>query len=195
MDTSVVFYHVKKSEKQLLEVELSKERYAHQVKQRAIGKRLSESGKVLRMQKDENDKLIKELNAVKVQTAWDSYNDFISEGICQSILAAFKETQPKRGSKSYDHPEIALNDKQLFQLEIAVEKHFCGLVGILAERCPRMSRNDTIQCQLSLMNLTDAQIAALMRNDYSTVKKRSNKLKKAFGTEKTLQLFIKGLVM
>jgi tetratricopeptide (TPR) repeat protein len=189
------FYRVRKREKQLLEVELSKERRAHQVKQRAIGKRLSESGKALRMQKDENEKLIKELNALKVQTAWDSYNDFISEDICQSILAAFKETQPKRGSKYSDHPEIALDDKQLFQLEMAIEKHFCGLVGILAERCPRMSRNDTIQCQLSLLNLTDVQIAALMRNDFSTVKKRSNKLKKAFGTEKTLQMFMKDLVI
>ena len=193
--TYFVFYHVRKREKQLLEVEISEERHTHQVKQKAIGKRLSESGKALRMQKDENEKLIKELNALKVQAVWDSYNDFISEDICQSILAVFMETLPKRGSKYYDHPEMALNDKQLFQLEMAVEKHFSGLVGILAERCPRMSRNDTIQCQLSLLNLTDAQIAALMHNDYSTVKKRNIKLKKAFGTEKTLQLFIKDLVL
>lgn len=193
--TYFVFYHVKKREKQLLEVEISKERHAYQVKQKAIGSRLSERGKDLRMQKDENEKLLKELDATKVQKTWTGYDDFLNEDICQSILALFKKTRPKRGSKYSDHPELALNDLQLNQLEASVEKHFGGLIGMLAERYPRMSRNDAIQCQLSLLNLTDAQIAALMHNDYSTVKKRGNKLKKAFDTEKTLQLFIKDLVI
>ena len=39
------------------------------------------------------------------------------------------------------------------------------------------------------------QIAALLQCDYSTIKKRSAKLKMAFGTEKTLQIYLRAFVL
>ena len=93
------------------------------------------------------------------------------------------------------NPELSLDHVQLSRLEAAVEQHFEGFCQILTNCYPTIKQDEMNQCLLCLLNLTDVQIAALLQCDYSTIKKRSAKLKKAFGTEKTLQIYLRAFVL
>ena len=52
------------------------------------------------------------------------------------------------------------------------------------------SANPTLTAIDSLLWSQPDSAFALLHKDYSTVKRRSNKLRKAFSTEKTLQVFL-----
>ena len=59
----------------------------------------------------------------------------------------------------------------------------------------RISKAEMQQCLLYLLNFEDVQIAHLLSCDYSTVKKRSKKMKTAFNTEKELRQFIREFIL
>ena len=90
---------------------------------------------------------------------------------------------------------MKLSATQLSRLDVAIEKHFPGFTKMLTDMYPRISNDEMHQCLLYLLDVEDVQIAHLLFCDYSTVKKRSRKLKTAFKIEKELRLFIKDLVL
>ena len=182
-------------QKQAVEKQLEAESYSHKMKQEAIGGRLKKSNEALRLQKEETEKLLKALKANQRQTKWGHIDDLMNEEICKEIMTLLCDKKIKREAKSNAYPELHLSNSQLSLLSMAVEKHFSGFGKTLADRCPKISRDETNQCLLYLLNLEDVQIAALLSCDYSTVKRRSSRLKKAFGTEKELRLYIRELVL
>lgn len=194
---SVVFArnHDNRKTKQELEIQITEERMAHSAKQKALGGRLKESNEALRRQKSEKDLLIKELEVFRSQTTWGSIDGFLNEKVCLKIQSTLEGKCIKRDVKSNDLCEFWLEEQELSELAIAVERHFNGFGKLLTSQYPKMSSSELNQCRLCLLNLTDVQIAALLHSDYSTIKKRSAKLKKAFGTEKSLQIFIRELVL
>ena len=183
------------AQKQAVEKQLESESYSHKMKQEAIGGRLKKSNEELRLQKEETEKLRKILETNQKQTKWNHLDEFMNEDICKEITASLSGKQIKRESKSNAYPELHLNNTQLLLLSVAVEKHFPGFGKMLTDLCPKINRDEMSQCQLYLLDFEDVQIAALLSCDYSTVKKRSLKLKKAFGTEKELRLFIREFVL
>ena len=183
------------AEKTKKEMQLEAERQAHKMHQAALAGRLKQSNEALRLQKEKTENLLKELETKRQQTCWSQLDDFLDEDICKEIMEMLKGKDIKREAKCGDYPELRLNPKQLSQLAAATEKHFGGLCKSLTDLCPKISRDEMNQCLLYLLNAEDVQIAALLNCDYSTVKKRSAKLKKAFGTEKDLLLFIRGFVL
>lgn len=146
------------------------------------------------MQQKETSELAKEMSLQRKETEWNHLDDFMSESICNDIATALRGKQIKREAKSGDYPELHLNDTQLHDLRVAVEKHFNGFEKTLTDLYPKISCNAMHQCLFYLLDLEDVQIAALLSCDYSTVKRRSTKLKQAFGTEKELRQFIRELV-
>ena len=190
-----VFYHVIKHKKKLSETRFSKEKYAHDMAQKALGGRLKKKGETLRLRNEEVKKLQENLDAQQRQTTWSSYDDFINEPICQTILGMFKGVHIKREANINDYQYLRLDKDQLLKLEVAVSKHFDGFGSKLTSLYPRITRNEMNQCLLSLLNFEDVQIAALLQCNYSTINKRSAKLKKAFRTEKTLQSFLREWVL
>ena len=190
-----IFYLGNKRRKIILEAQIIEERKVLKAGQKAIGGKLKKSNEALRAQKKENAALIQELRSHQSQVKWGCMDDFMNENACQEILSLLHGVYIKRNAKIDDHPELRLGDVQLSKLEVAVEKVFPGFIKNMVERYSRISRDEINQCLLCLLNLKDVQIAALMYNDYSTIKKRSAKLKKAFGTEKTLQIFLRSLVL
>ena len=135
------------------------------------------------------------MRARQKQKDWSRLDDFIDEDICKEILLLLQGKTIKREAKREDYPELHLDTSQLSRLNTAVEKHFRGFGRTLTDHFPKINSDEIKQCQLYLLNLEDVQIAHLLHCDYSTVKKRSTKLKKAFGTEKELQLFVRGTVL
>ena len=190
-----VLYQKNKWKKQKLEAQIQEEQYAHEIRQAALSGRLKRSNEALRIQKKESSDLAKEVETHRKRKEWNSLEDFMKEDICQEIKVALQGKQIKREAKSGDYPELHLSDAQLQNLSIAVEKHFCGFEKTLTDLYPKINRNAMNQCLLYLLNIEDVQIASLLSCDYSTVKRRSSKLKEAFNTEKELRQYIRELVL
>ena len=184
-----------KVQKEAAEKQLKSERFGHEMQQKALSGKLTRSNEALRLQKEEKEKLLLELQARQKQMDWSRLDDFMDENICKEILALLHGKEIKREAKRDDYPELHLDASQLSRLDTAVEKHFNGFRKTLADVFPKISSDEMSQCQLYLLNLEDVQIAHLLSCDYSTVKKRSVKLKKAFGTEKELLLYIREYVL
>ncbi len=182
-------------QKQMAEKRLESESYSNKVKQKAFSGRLKKSNEELRLQKEEVEKLRKALEKSRAQTQWNHLDDLMNESICKEIVALLSGKNIKRDAKSDAYPELHLGITQLSRLDVAIEKNFAGFGKILTDSFPKITHDEMMQCQLYLLNLEDVQIAALLSCDYSTVKKRSLKLKKAFRTEKDLRLFIRELVL
>ena len=147
------------------------------------------------VQKEEVEKLRKALEASRTQPKWNYLDDLMNEDICKEIVALLRGKHIRRDAKSDAYPELHWGITQLSRLDVAIEKNFAGFGKMLTDSFPKITHDEMIQCQLYLLNLEDVQIAALLSCDYSTVKKRSVKLKKAFHTEKDLRLFIRELVL
>ena len=187
------FYH--SGQKRYLVRQMEEERHEHEKNKKTITGQLKESSEALEVERKEKEKLLMEIETQQKQIRWDSIDLFLNENICQEILLLLKGKHVKREAKYQDHPELRLNRTQLSNLEIAVEKHFNGFVGIMTDRYPKISSNEMYQCMLCLLNLKDSQIAALLHSDYSTIKKRSVRIKAAFGTEKALQVYLREWVL
>ena len=183
-----------KNKKQSLEALIKAEQYAHEIMQKALSSRLKQSNEALRLQKKEANNLVKVMETKQKQVKWGQLDDFMKEDICNDIVTMLRGKQIKREAKSGDYPELHLSDVQLHDLSVAVEKQFCGFERTLTDLYPKINRNAMNQCLLYLLDLEDVQIAALLSCDYSTVKRRSTKLKQVFGTEKELRQFIREFV-
>ena len=190
-----VLYRKNKRKKKRLETQIKEEQHAHEMKQKALSGRLKQSNKALRIQEKRADDLAKKTNIQQRQKDWGCIDNFTKEDICQEILKMVGEKQIKREAKRGDYPELQLNGIQLHKLSVAVEKHFGGFEETLTALYPKINRNAMNQCLLYLLNLEDVHIAALLSIDYSTVKRRSSKLKNIFNTEKEPRLFIRELVL
>ena len=161
--------------------ELENERHLHEKRQEALEK--------------EKKDLLHELKEQHKHFAKVNLEDFVNEPICQEIIGSLQDVYIKRDAKSDANPELWLDDIQLSKLLAAAERHFHGFSERLTKKDARITSNEINQCLLYLLNLNDVQIAALLHCDYTTIKKRSAKLKNAFGTKKTLQVFVRELVL
>ena len=184
-----------KLQKEAAEKQLESERLGHEMQQKALSGKLMRSNEALRLQKEEQQKLLLELQVRQRQKDWSKLDDFMDEDICKEILELLHGKDIKREAKRDDYPELHLDASQLSRLDSAVEKHFSGFRKTLSDVFPKISADEMSQCEFYLLNLEDVQIAHLLSCDYSTVKKRSTKLKKAFGTEKELVLYIREYVL
>ena len=186
--------NVRKQQEEI-EKRLEVERQAHKMEQAALAGRLRKSNNALVLQKEEKENLLKTLQTYQNQLGWNSLNDFMNEDICKEIISLLNNKEIKRESKVGSYPELQLSRTQLSCLNIAVEKHFGGFNKILTNLSPRISREELNQCWLYLIDLEDVQIAHLLSCDYSTIKKRSKKMKINFGIEKEPRQFIREYVL
>ena len=188
LSLSLVFYHRKRRLRREAEQKIT------DASLKALGGRLRNSNKELCLTIDENKKLRSLLEAQQSKTTWSTYTDFINDPICQSIIRRFENKHIKREAKRDDYPELQITGREQSQLATAVEHYFKGFGNMLTSLFPKITRADMEQCRLCLLNLQDVQIAVLLHKDYSTVIRRSDKLRKAFATEKPLQTFLLDLV-
>lgn len=115
---------------------------------------------------------------------------FFNEPICKDIMELLEGRTLKRDVRVEEYSDMKLSKFQLNKLSEVVEKHFQGFSQLLSARYPKIRHAELNQCRLCLLQLEDTQIAALLGVDYSTIKRRALKMKKEFGTDKTLQRYI-----
>ena len=104
------------------------------------------------------------------------YEAFFCEPICSNIIASVRDLHITTRSRYADFHEIALTNAIGLSLSDAVAKHFPNLVSQLATLTPKLTWKDVQICHLCLLKLEDAQIAALLQCNHSTVYRRKARL-------------------
>ncbi len=175
--------------------EIDYERTKHESLQNAILGKLKNNREALREQTERANLLAKELETKQKQTEWSGINDFLSEEICHEIMRLIKSENIKRIAVKESYSHLRLDDSQLLRLREAAEKHFNGLQTKLSLLYPKIKQYETDQCLLYLLDLNDSEISVLLGKDYTTINKRTQKLKKEFKIDVGLTVFVKNLII
>ena len=160
------------------------ERRTHLIEQAAMSGRLKRSNQEVRELKDQ----IKQLDdlAAKTETA-TSFNE---EPICRLIMERVHEGQFKSKIDCELYKQYALDKQQLLDLRVAADRHFNQFTLRLRKAYPKLTNIDIDYCCLYLLNLTYADVSALMQRAYNTVVERDSKIQKIFGSEKPLPVIL-----
>jgi hypothetical protein len=79
-----------------------------------------------------------------------------------------------------------LDKQQLLDLRVAVDRHFGQFTLRLRKAYPKLTSIDIDYCCLYLLNLTHADVSALMQRAYTTVCDRSRKINRIIGANESL---------
>jgi tetratricopeptide (TPR) repeat protein len=160
------------------------ERQAHRMEQAAISGRLKRKNEELRDLK-EQIKRQDELDAIPKQA-----ESFTDEPICRLILERVHDGQFKSKIDCGLYKSYALNKQQMLDLRMAVDRHYNQFTLRLRKAYPKLTSIDIDYCCLYLLNLTYADVSALMQRAYNTVVERDSKIQKVFGGEKPLPVIL-----
>ena len=174
---------LEEKDKQHAEV-LEAERQTHRMEQAAIAGRLKRSNQELRELKGQ----IKHLDDLAAKT--EAAASFNEEPICRLIMERVNEGQFKAKIDCELYKSYALDKQQLLDLRVAADLHFSKLTLRLRKTYPKLTNIDIDYCCLYLLNLTHADVSALMQRAYNTVVERDSKIQKILGSEKPLPVIL-----
>ena len=170
------------SEERSHQKEIESERQAHQVQQAALSGRLRRSNVELRELK-EQIRQKENMNAKSMQAV-----TFAEESVCRLIMDRVNDGQFKSKVDCRLYKQYALDKQHLFDLREAADRHYAQYTLRLRETYPELSNIDIDYCCLYLLNLTNADVAALMQLAYNTVVERKSKIQKIINPGKPLPI-------
>ena len=160
------------------------ERQAHRMEQAAISGRLKRSNQEVRELKDQ----IKQMDDLAAKTEMAA--SFNEEPICRLIMERVHEGQFKSKIDCELYKSYALDKQQMLDLRVAADRHFSQFTLRLRKAYPKLTSIDIDYCCLYLLNLTYADVSALMQRAYNTVVERDGKIQKIIGSEKPLPVLL-----
>ena len=169
---------------------LKAEQQVHRMEQAALSGRLKRSNQELRELKDRIH-----LYEDSVPRPGTQAVSFVEEPIYRLVMERVNEGQFKAKIDCGIYKEYALDKQQLLDLRLAVDRHFNQLTLRLRKAYPKLTQIDIDYCCLYLLNLTHADVSALMQRAYNTVVERDSKIKKVFGSEKPLPVILMDIAM
>lgn len=119
---------------------------------------------------------------------------FFDEPICVNILSIVNDNVFKSKIDYGNYKDFALEKQQLLELRNSAESHFGATFKTLLNDYPQLTDDDLIYCCLYLLGLENADVAALMQRDFSTICSRKKKLQKIFNSDQSLSLTLKRLL-
>ena len=133
-------------------------------------------------------------NEIKLK-AWDKYTAFIEESVCQDIIRSVQGENIKRLATPKDYPDLVMSEEQLQQLAFMVNRYFGPFEYYLEQHGVKASPVMVSLCHLFLLGIDEKQAAILLDRDYSSVSRYVKKLKTAFGTQESLSVCFRELVL
>ena len=152
----------------------------HRMQQAAMSGRLKKSNEEVRELKDQ----IKQMDDLAANSEMAA--SFNEEPICRLIMERVHDGQFKSKIDCDIYKSYALDKQQLLDLRMAVDRHFSQFTLRLRKAYPKLTSIDIDYCCLYLLNLTYADVSALMQRAYNTVVERDGKIQKIIGSEKPL---------
>lgn len=156
----------------------------HRMEQAAISGRLKRSNQEVRELKDQ----IKQMDDLAAKTEMAA--SFNEEPICRLIMERVHEGQFKSKIDCELYKTYALDKQQMLDLRVAADRHFSQFTLRLRKAYPKLTSIDIDYCCLYLLNLTYADVSALMQRAYNTVVERDGKIQKIIGSEKPLPVLL-----
>ncbi len=156
----------------------------HRMEQAAISGRLKRSNQEVRELKDQ----IKKMDDLAAKTEMAA--SFNEEPICRLIMERVHEGQFKSKIDCELYKTYALDKQQMLDLRVAADRHFSQFTLRLRKAYPKLTSIDIDYCCLYLLNLTYADVSALMQRAYNTVVERDGKIQKIIGSEKPLPVLL-----
>ena len=156
----------------------------HRMEQAAISGRLKRSNQEVRELKDQ----IKKMDDLTAKT--EMATSFNEEPICRLIMERVHEGQFKSKIDCELYKTYALDKQQMLDLRMAADRHFSQFTLRLRKAYPKLTSIDIDYCCLYLLNLTYADVSALMQRAYNTVVERDGKIQKIIGSEKPLPVLL-----
>ena len=152
----------------------------HRMQQAAMSGRLKKSNEEVRELKDQ----IKQMDDLAANSEMAA--SFNEEPICRLIMERVHDGQFKSKIDCDIYKSYALDKQQLLDLRMAVDRHFSQFTLRLRKAYPKLTSIDIDYCCLYLLNLTYADVSALMQRAYNTVVERDGKIKKILGSDNPL---------
>lgn len=195
-----ILYYRNKRKKQNIELQLKTERYAHEIKQKALSGRLKESNNALRDTLKRLEKSEAGLDVTRGDCTnsfgREQYETFLNEPVCISLLKAIGNLRSDNRNAIKTNVDVtrykdsAMSVAQIAQLTRAVETSFPHLYELLKTRHPTLNRNEWIHCCLYLLQLDKMSICILLQEPYYTCRRCTMKLEEAFGCKQGLSSFL-----
>ena len=164
--------------------QIEAERAAHRLEKASMSGRLKRSNEELRELKDQ----IKQQNEDSSSKGETQAATFMDEPICRLIMERVRKGQFKSQMDYTLYKDYALSKEQLIALREAANRHYDHFIVRLVQTYPDITKSDLDYCCLYLLDLTDADISALMQRAYNTVNERNSKLKKILGCQNTISV-------
>lgn len=123
------------------------------------------------------------------------FEQFLNEPICQNIILSMNGKVIKRTTVPQDYQELILNDPQLQQLALVVNRYFGPFENRLKQNGINPNPCLINLCHLRLLGMDEKQAAILLNRDYSSIKRYEKKLKNGFKTQEDLSLYLKELII
>ena len=139
---------------------------------------LQETNRMLNERKGQEDIGMEQPKALK-----EEYDALMREGLCINIKQRLKKADAYTSFDTKDYSSLALSSKELSELIQVIDKHCPDFSRRLKKQYPKLNSNDIQLCRLYLLNLKVLQAAILLGTDYSSVRKRTNRLKGKIGSE------------
>ncbi len=169
------------------------DRYAHEMQQKALSGKLKKSNEALHdaLRQIENNSVCIDTQSNPVFTK--NYFSFVGTPICCHILETVRQRNFKSKIDYINYKEHALQKEQLLALRVAADDNMDDFTVRLRKRFPNLTDEDVTYCCLYLLDITDADIAALMQKAYPTVCERKRKIKRIVGEENNLSFILRNL--
>lgn len=171
---------------------LREEKQKVEWEQSKMSGRMRRANEMLKEKDDIIDEKNRENSLLKMRLEQQSADmpSFVDEPVCRQILDAVASENIKSTVDMKIYSAIALTRQQQEQLRMAVERHYGTFAESLKKTYPKLTNDDLNYCRLYLLGLNEVQIAALMQKSYPSVWERADKLKRIFGTDEKIGVFL-----
>ena len=139
---------------------------------------LQEEIKMLNERKEQDPK-----ETVHPKAPKEEYDALLREGLCVNIRQRLKKAEAYTSFDVKDYQSLALSSKELSELIQIIDRHCPDFSRRLKKQYHELNGNDIQLCRFYLLNLKVLQVAILLGTDYSSVRKRTNRLKEKIGSE------------
>ena len=122
-----------------------------------------------------------------------SKRGFLREPICKEIQSLVSQNSFKAKIDHRIYESCALSQGQLMELRDAADRHFNKITSRLQNEYAALNNDDINHCCLCLLGLEEAAISALTQKSYTAVCDRNRKLKRIFGTNSELSVYLRNV--
>ena len=193
LSSIAILYYRNRKKKQHLETQIETERQVHKMQQKALSGRLRKSNKALHdalKQLDDNS----DYNEFQcTPSITQNYISFVETPVCTHILETVCQQRFKSKIEYLAYKKYALQKSQLQALRVAADEKMGRFTIRIKKRYPSLTEEDITYCCLYLLDITDADIAALMQKAYPTVCERKRKIKRIVGEDNNLGVTLRNL--